>query len=73
MLKSPKKHEDTPCSHSKTIKTKGEKLHKFITVIQESNSNQSQENTKKKVHAGNSSKAIQSSRIWTSNKKTRKE
>ena len=38
----------THCNHSETVKTNGEKLHKFITVIQESNSNQSQENTKKK-------------------------
>ena len=39
----------TPCNHSETIKTNGEKLHKFIILTStESNSNQQrQENTNK--------------------------
>ena len=42
------KDSNTPCNHSKTLKTKGEKLHKLIIVTQESHSNQTkQENTNK--------------------------
>ena len=38
---------NTLCNHSKTSKEKGEKLHKFIILTQEPNSNQRQENTNK--------------------------
>ena len=63
----------TTLRHSE-IKTKGEKLHKFITVTQESNSNQRQENTNESNKSGNSNKAIGRIKVYGHpTKKTKKE
>ena len=53
----------TPCNHSKTLKTTGEMLHKFIIVTQDEFQSNKSKKIQVKVQAGNSIKAIAKEQI----------